>query len=279
MDCGRIVMLHGIEPHEGDVLKRQLRYLKANYDVVPLSTLEERAGRLGREVVLTFDDGLRNNFNVVYPILKELSLPATFFVCPDLMDTESWLWNQEARTRLRSLDSAASTQLAAKIGAPSNEASPIVEWMKTLPLAERESKEAAIRAATPEFRKTDEQKIKFDLMSWSELTQLDPSLVTIGSHTLSHPILSTLDSNELERQLAGSRAKLEAKLGRVVPYFCYPNGSHNRAVVESARKHYQLAVTTDAGFVGGSPDMHLLPRIPWGLSLPLLAWRMWRPAA
>ena len=56
-----------------------MRYLRACFDVVPLSSLvppvKPPPGRM--RIALTFDDGLRNNITVVYPILSKLGLPAT----------------------------------------------------------------------------------------------------------------------------------------------------------------------------------------------------------
>ena len=273
-------MFHGIGPAQAHVFESQLRYVAENYDVVPLATLVERAtSNLRREVSLTFDDGLRNNFTVVNPILEKLNLPATFFVCPDLIDRGAWLWNHEARERLRSLSDHARTALAGEVGAPATAVEAIVEWMKALALPDRYAVDEAIRKATASFQKTPEQHTRFDLMDWTELGRLNPRLISIGSHTSSHPILSVLDEDSLEREIAGSRRQLELRLGREVPHFCYPNGSHSPTVVNCARRHYRAAVTTDAAFVRNNPDAHLLPRIPWGPSLELLAWRMWRPTA
>src|SRR4051812_47600033 len=95
----RILMYHGVPRRCAGELERQLRYLRRNFEVVSMGALVDavRSGvpSLARKVVLTFDDGLRNNVTVVYPLLKRLALPATFYVCPRLADTGRWLWNQE----------------------------------------------------------------------------------------------------------------------------------------------------------------------------------------
>jgi peptidoglycan/xylan/chitin deacetylase (PgdA/CDA1 family) len=169
--------------------------------------------------------------------------------------------------------------LANEIGAPREGTEDMVEWMKALPIPDRQRTEQAIRTATVLFQKSPEQSIRYDLMSWSDIACLDKNLISIGSHTLSHPILSTLKDDELEFEIAESRTQLQARLGTEVPHFCYPNGSHNPAVVASVRRHYDAAVTTEPGFVEINLDSHLLPRIPWAPSVPLLSWRLWRPSA
>src|SRR5436190_21863545 len=128
-------MYHGTPPRDAAALERQLRLVSLAFPVVPLETL--MAGGNGRaRVALTFDDGLRSNVEVAYPILRKLGLSATFFVCPGLVERGEWLWNHEARERLRSLDPQALAELAQRIGGP-NGVEPIVEWMKTLAIAAR----------------------------------------------------------------------------------------------------------------------------------------------
>jgi len=255
----RILMYHGTPRRDAAALERQLRLLRLAFPVVPLDKLA--AGGNGRaRVALTFDDGLRNNIDVAYPILRKLGLTATFFVCPGLIERGQWLWNHEARERLRSLDAHGLVQLTARIGAPIDGVEPIVEWMKTLKIAARRRVEEAIRAGTPGFKPTPEQREEFDLAGWEELRGLDPKTVTIGSHTMTHPILTSLDDEETEAETRDSRFALEQRMDREVSIFCYPNGDLNDAVVASARRYYRSAVTTEAGRLKGVVDLHRLPR-------------------
>ena len=136
----------------------------------------------------------------------------------------------------------------------------IVEWMKTLNIAARRRVEEEIRAATPHFKPSDEQRADFELAGWQELERLDPKTVTIGSHTMTHPILTSLNEDETEAETRDSRATLEQRLGREVSIFCYPNGDLNDAALQSARRHYGSAVTTEVGRLQGTFDPHRLPR-------------------
>ena len=255
----RILMYHGTPRRDAAALERQLRLLRLAFPVVPLAELAREANGRAR-VALTFDDGLRNNVEVAYPILRKLGLSATFFVCPGLIEQGAWLWNHEARERLRSLDAHGLVRLAARIGAPIDGVEPMVDWMKTLKIAERRRVEREIRAATPHFKPSAEQREEFDLAGWDELRRLDPKTVAIGSHTMTHPILTSLDEDETEAETRDSRFALERRLDREVSVFCYPNGDLNEAVLSSARRYYRSAVTTVPGRLQGAPDPHRLPR-------------------
>jgi len=256
----RILMYHGTPRADAAALERQLRVLALVFPIVPLEDIARGRHKNGRaRVALTFDDGLRSNVEVAYPILRNLGLSATFFVCPGLIERGAWLWNHEARERLRTLAPAALAELADYVGAP-HELEPFVEWMKTLELAARERVEQAIRAATPQFKPTDAQHCEFDLAGWRDLRALDPRTVTIGSHTMTHPILTSLSSAETEQELRDSRVALEKELERPVTLFCYPNGNVGEAALTYARRYYRSAVTVDPGTVHTEADPHLLPR-------------------
>lgn len=256
----RILMYHGTPAADAAALERQLRLVSLAFPVVPLEDIASGRGKNGRaRVALTFDDGLRNNVEVAYPILRKLGLSATFFVCPGLIERGAWLWNHEARERLKTLSAAALEELATLVGGPP-EVEAFVEWMKTLKIAARRRVEQAIRAATPNFKPSLEQREQFDLASWEELERLDPRVVTIGSHTMTHPILTSLTPKETEAETRESRLALEKQLERPVTLFCYPNGDLNASALQSARRYYRSAVTVDPGMINGSADPHLLPR-------------------
>src|SRR5687767_10294070 len=103
----RIIMHHGVTRETARDFAAQIDYLARHFSIVPLreilARLGTREGPRPNDVALTFDDGLRNNATVAYPILRRRGVTATFFVCPGLIDAGRWLWNHAARERLGSL--------------------------------------------------------------------------------------------------------------------------------------------------------------------------------
>jgi peptidoglycan/xylan/chitin deacetylase (PgdA/CDA1 family) len=282
-----VIMFHGVDDVHMPVeaFETNLRWLAARFRVVPLADIVDGmlAGRQPDprgELALTFDDGLANHFNVAYPVLQRLRLPATFFVCPELIEGRRWIWNQEARARLQEMTPQARAGFAqANFGLHTHAVEPLVQRMKDLSLADRERAEADLRRRTPDYVASPLARRRFDPLSWDQLAQLDPSLITIGSHSLSHPILPLIDDAALELEVAASRRMLEQRLGRRVDLFCYPNGAQDDRVHASVARNYRAAVTTHYGFVRASDDAHRLMRIPAAASLPLMAWRMHWPNA
>ncbi|HWV90830.1 MAG TPA: polysaccharide deacetylase family protein [Burkholderiales bacterium] len=273
----RILMYHGTPRDEAAALERELRWLKRRFHIVPLRAIVAAAtngGTLGSKVALTFDDGLRSNVEVAYPLLHRLAIPATFFVCPGLVDRARWLWTHEMRSRLSRLSPAARRELALEWQAPEG-ITEFVRWMKTLDSAPRQRIEARVREATAGFTPTAAEREAFDLADWKELRRVDPAIVTIGSHTLTHSILRGTSPAELENEVRDSRRQLERTLERPVDTFAYPNGDLDAASDTCVRKHYRVAVTTANGWVARGADAHRLPRLAGPSSVLKLARRIY----
>ncbi len=267
----RVLMFHGVggDAFPTDTLRAVLTLCRRNFEVAPLGDLIARAD--GGALALTFDDGLRNNATVAAPLLTELELPATFFVCPELIDDGRWLWNHEARERLRSLSHGQ------RVAVHAGDIEDTIERMKSMTLSARAAAETQIHEASRNFDPSAAQREAFDMMSWDDLRALDTRLITVGSHSSSHPILPTLDEAELEREIRDSRARLEQELGRTVELFCYPNGSEDDRVRDCVAEHYRAAVTTVPGFVPAGGDPHRISRIGAVPHMAEMAWRLHRP--
>jgi poly-beta-1,6-N-acetyl-D-glucosamine N-deacetylase len=103
-----------------------------------------------------------------------------------------------------------------------------------------------------------DQKGARSKMSWDTLRELDKDgLVTIGSHTLSHPEdISQVPAEEQDRELIESKALLEKELGHPIPYFAYPNGKWDENVADAAmRAGYTMAFTIHNGPAQESPGI------------------------
>lgn len=278
----RILMYHDVcdQGLSERTFDRQLAFLKRRFQVVSLGEFSRRLteGSLqGTEVVLTFDDGIRNHFTVVYPLLQRHAIAATFFVCPGLIETGEWLWNTDMRERLASLDMASRLSIVHEIGAPCVEVEGVVTWMKSLDPIARMRVAEIVRLGSMGFQGSASSIDRYAPLSWDQVRALDPELITIGSHTMTHPILPTLSMEEAEQEIVGSRNVLEERLDREVSFFCYPNGSFDARTADCVRNTYRLAVTTKPGFVRNGDKPNLLPRIGAGENMAEFKWRLHRP--
>jgi peptidoglycan/xylan/chitin deacetylase (PgdA/CDA1 family) len=259
----RIVSLHGTPRARAGELARQLAYLKRNFSVVPLGDLVSRleiGANVDGLVAITFDDGLRNQVEVAYPLLERYELPATFFICPQLVEEKAWLWTQEARLRFSFLEPDEQRRLARGLGAPV-ECEAFIEWMKRLRHPSRVAVERTLRVLTPYFAADWDDHEQCDLATWEELRRMSRALVSFGSHTLTHPMLRSLRLDRLQEELRDSRRLIEERLGRAAEFFAYPDGEHHAAAREFVRAYYRAAFVCAWQGLEPGVDPHLAPRL------------------
>ena len=274
-----IFLCHGTPRRTAGRLERQLRYLRRAFRIVPLAAFAASFGtprEAGRErrAAIIFDDGLRSNVVVAYPILRALGTPATFFVCPGLIEERRWLWTHEARRRLQFAGRPLLQALAAELAAPA-EVEAIVQRMKEIDFPRRTRIEATLRQATAGFVPSEADREAFDLAGWHELRSLDPSIITIGSHSMTHPILPSLSTEGIEAELRDSRRMIEEKLARPAEFFSYPNDDVDERTLAGARRHYRAAVCYAPA--GSDPHLMSCTHLPSGVLA--LAWKVNRQGA
>jgi peptidoglycan/xylan/chitin deacetylase (PgdA/CDA1 family) len=256
------------------VFAEQLEYLTRHYNVVPLSRLAESMSRRGRPqaqlAAVTIDDGYRDAYEVAYPLLRRFGAPATLFVPPDFIDRRAWIWTDKARFLTRR---TVSQRLAIKIGGPPThlnlgdpmsrrDAADLINVrLKRLP---EEIKEEAIerlaRALGVALPQTPPDE--FGPIAWAEAREMQANGIEIGSHTMTHPILTGVSDERLRSELQESRSRLEEVLRRRIEQFCYPNGDHDERVrTEVALAGYRIAVTCVSGLNKRGDDPLRLRRI------------------
>lgn len=80
-----------VRPDEFD---RQMEYVSKNYTPIYFSQIPE-AGRIKNPIIITFDDGYRDNYTYAYPILKKYNVKATVFLVPEYLDKPKFLTREQ----------------------------------------------------------------------------------------------------------------------------------------------------------------------------------------
>jgi peptidoglycan/xylan/chitin deacetylase (PgdA/CDA1 family) len=249
---------------------------RADVDIISIDEAWKRivAGRSGKRfVVLTFDDGFRDNLEFAWPILKRQGAPLTIYVSSSFADGTGLLWwvvLERAIARNASieveLDGVERVFDCATPEAKEESFSEIYWWLRA-----RET-DAEIRKTVGEIAfgyGIDAGKVCRELcMTWDELAGLaaDP-LVTIGSHTVSHPFLAKIPADAVRREMAEANRQIAARLGRAPEHFAYPVGDAGAAGPReyeiAAELGFRTAVTTRPGvlFPRHGQQLTALPRI------------------
>ncbi|MEW6145843.1 MAG: polysaccharide deacetylase family protein [Thermodesulfobacteriota bacterium] len=116
-----------------------------------------------------------------------------------------------------------------------------------------------------------EVNVEFQIIDWATVTMLDSMGFEVASHSMSHPRLSKISSNDCFGELSGSRRKLEEILGHEVRHIAYPYGDYNESVkILASEAGYYTACTTEESFVDLDNDMFALPRFNMGVDISML---------
>ena len=99
-------------------------------------------------------------------------------------------------------------------------------------------------------------------LNWNEIRDLaNHELITIGSHTVTHPMLSELSEKKALAEIQGSKSTIEANIDHQVDEFCYPSGNYTWREEQMAKDcGYRLAVTVRPGLNRAGKSLHALKR-------------------
>lgn len=288
-----ILMYHRVVPHdevrsgiqagmyvEPYTFERHLGFLKKHFVIVPISALlsdyEEVSGTLDAKprCVLTFDDGWHDFFEYVFPILKTHQVQATVFLPTDFMGTGDWFWTDRLGNLLyqreKSGNSVSLTQSSTNSfvrrleGLNDPIEGQIEKAIGMLKALHNEKIEEILRELSARWN-LDAAPGRRAFFNWEEVREMAQSgLVTFGSHTVGHKILTTLTEPEIRDELANSRKRLvtEKAVDPAFISFSYPNGNYTDRIAKMVRDSgYDLAVTTENGWNHNGSDLFALKRI------------------
>ncbi|MBI5482362.1 MAG: polysaccharide deacetylase family protein [Deltaproteobacteria bacterium] len=246
--------------------------------------LSESVARLARgdlpprAVALTFDDGYADNVAVAYPLLQRHAVPATIFVATHWIDSaEEFYWDEVERIFLRpgtlprhlTLDSPtgprswdlghAAVYSAAewrtdrdwnvqRHSAPTPRHRAFSEVMALLSVLDGKRRGETLRrlrewaGVAPTGRETHRPLRRGEIAALA-----GDGLTEVGAHSVSHVRLAALSAADQAAEVAGSKAAIEAIIGRPVTSFAYPFGgmAYDNGAVEAVRAAgYRVACTT-----------------------------------
>jgi len=281
-----------------DRFAAHLDALARRFDVVPLETLAHGTATTSRPMVaITFDDGYADNLLEAKPRMAACGLPSTVFVSTGGLGQDGEFWWDELE-RLLLLPARLPSSVALDVDGQTVTA----DFGPAAVLTEAERKELSgwtvIDGTDPTPRHTLYRTLHrrlFDigdpdrrLACLAELARqtgqpyagrpshrcltpdevralADGGLVEVGAHGIHHPSLGRLSLEEQRREIAGSKARLEALLGRTVHSFAYPfggSGTYDPATLELlARAGIRTAVTTRPDPVRAGDHPLLIPRL------------------
>ena len=239
--------------------------------------------RIKPYVLITFDDGQKCMSDDVYPILKELNVPASIFLATGKMDDGGLIWTDEINwafqhtivnkivlpwepEKILSLESRIQKQAALDL---------CKSYLKSCTNSTRESMHAEILNRLDVTDKI--MMLPREMLNWEEVRRC-ADVFDYGGHTRSHPIMSMLSDNELEEEIESCTSSISQHVNTQPFSFAYPNGRKQDYDERCKRilknNGYQMAFSTTEGVNTVGADLFDLKRIPTTAKLRDLVWMM-----
>jgi peptidoglycan/xylan/chitin deacetylase (PgdA/CDA1 family) len=219
-----------------EVFDRQLAFLGEWCTVIGFDDLVafSKGKALPRNpVLLTFDDGYLDNYEVVLPLLRKHGMKAMFFIATSYIEERRLFWWDRINYVMKStskdvieLDYPTPLRLDVSASARKRSINTVLRTVKDhfgLDL-ERYLEHLSERAGVVLSRDEERRLADSLLMTWDHVRRLHAAGMDVQSHTSTHRVLQTLSDADLDRELGASREVLEGILRAKVDAISYPVG-------------------------------------------------------
>jgi peptidoglycan/xylan/chitin deacetylase (PgdA/CDA1 family) len=284
-----VLMLHrfGTDQSDGEVmtasaLRSILTYLRRErIPVISLSSMlaELSEGRPPRKnaVVFTVDDGYADFLDVAAPVFSEFDCPATVFVTTGVVDRDTWFWWDRLTHAFVQSDWH---ELSLEVGGRrasfswSNrreaqvQAQALADELKRLPNLERlDAVNEACSVLGVDTTGVPPEGSR--VMTWDEIRGLAAGgAITFGPHTVTHPVLSRLSTDEMRFEIVESHRRMREMVPETIPVFAYPNGKegdYSRSTIDVLKEaDITAAVSTEPqhlASLSAPDDIYVVPRL------------------
>ncbi|MFT5249013.1 MAG: peptidoglycan/xylan/chitin deacetylase (PgdA/CDA1 family) [bacterium] len=227
----RVCNINGISSISKDEFEKQIIFIKKNFTILPIDkllVLENTCDIYKKAISITFDDGYEDFYDVAWPIIKKHSIPVTLYITTDFSANKCWLWPDKIKSLLEnSQESQINIEPFGNVELSYvnilNNWHMFGDYCLELNTIKRDIFLATLEEAlSVKLPKTP--PIPFRAVNFEQLKEMSKDGLDIGSHTVTHPVLSKLEDSVLKFELEKSKKLLETTLNKRIQGICYPNG-------------------------------------------------------
>jgi peptidoglycan/xylan/chitin deacetylase (PgdA/CDA1 family) len=204
----------------------------------------------GRKVLITFDDGYRDGFEVALPVLRRAGLPAAFFLVTGYLDRPRLSWWDELAWMGAGPEAVAAYK---RLGEHDTE-----------PFLNRMGERTGRGRAPPDAGATT-------WLTWDMARAMRDAGMSFGGHTVNHPVLARISPERQRDEIRGCARRIADELGTVMRAFSYPVGSADAFDATAMRLVREAGCDVSFALVGG----HARPRRADPLAVPRMSVGPW----
>jgi len=240
--------------------EEQVRFIKKRYAIVSLEEATEFIKHPSRPgttcVLLTFDDGYLDNYQIAYPILRSQGVSATFFLVSSFVGNNKLPWWDLiawilGRTNIKSfnVDYPIKTHINMEENGYEENLRTLLKNYKSYQNQDSNKFIKCLREACHVY--DDPSSTNRLFMNWDEVREIRRGGMCIGSHTHSHEILAKLPLKKQVEEIAISKAIIEEKLHERVNALAYPNGDRSCFSVDTYKALHECGYKIAFSYYGG----------------------------
>ena len=213
-----------------------------------------------KQINITFDDGFKDVYQYAFPIFKKYNIPFTIYLTTDFPDGTANLWWILLEKIVKE---NTSLELSGKHFNCATEEEKI-DTFEAVIQEIYQQEETPIEVLSDCLQKYAAGIESTDdvALSWGELQEmLDSGLLTIGSHSVTHPMLTKITLGKVEQELMASKKRIEEQLGVEVRHFSYPHSAYSEQMFDVLKRcGYTSAAMGYGGNIRYGADKMMLNR-------------------
>jgi peptidoglycan/xylan/chitin deacetylase (PgdA/CDA1 family) len=248
-----------------------VRLLMKRFHVVPLEAFLANPAAFSNSAkkiaTVLFDDGYKDNIEYAAPILQKYKCPASFYIVTGSIDNDTPTWTyqidealQQTKQKIIELPFDYVPEKFKVNELSGNRASrEIKPWLKTLPNQRRTD---AVNHILHQCN--DVEPVKNKMMSWQEIRQLQQQGFHIGSHSHTHPMLASIETEaDIRFELKHSAERIQQETGQMAKTISYPIGSYDQRVIRIAKEcGYKWGLAVEQRFFQyNENELMAIPRV------------------
>lgn len=258
--------------------EQHVKFYNTNFTVISIEQLIEKFDTHNdspidkKYAVITFDDGYIDNYSIAFPILKKYNTAAAFYIVTGYLENSYIPWWDEIAWIVRHSNKTIiklsnwPNEIDISTGTTTEKVRNILREIKidcSLSMAEKITElKAACQCDIPEKIRKSQL-----FVNWKQITEMSDNGMHIGSHSMSHNILSHLTTQEQEHEVSQSKLRIEKKLNKEITSFAYPVGNKSsftkHTIKATKAANYKLAFSFIPGVIlSFSEDRYQLKRLP-----------------
>ena len=216
-----------------EYLKNFLNEHKKTHSFISLDDLYELAMSKAtvkskkKFIIMTFDDGYRDNYEYALQIFDEMSIPFTVYVTNSFPDKTAFLWWYVLEDILQKNSNIILSNSEKFDCKTKEEKEKLFLHLRQLVLCLNQ--ENIINEFINLFSNYEISYLQYNntlCLSWDMIKEMSNSrYCTIAAHTMNHKTLNILPFEQLDKEIVQSKKELEEHIGKKVRHFAYPFGT------------------------------------------------------